>query len=67
MWVTMYNKIWVIWMWWKNSPLFKNCLKLAPAECGDLFDHLQINSTFAHMTYCINKARFPTFSIFFNL
>ena len=26
MWVTMYNKIWVIWRWWKKSRMFKNWL-----------------------------------------
>ena len=70
MWVTMYKKIWVTWRWWEKSPLFKNWLKLdqmAPPECGDFFDHLHINSTFAHMTSCTNKARFPRFYIFINL
>ena len=69
MWLTMYKKIWVIWRWWKNSPLFKNWLKLdqmAHPDCGDFFVHLQINSTFVHMTTCTNKARFTMFSIFLN-
>ena len=37
-----------------------------PPECGDFFDHLQITSILAHMIYCTNKARFPTFYIFLN-
>ena len=28
--VTMYKKIWVIWRWWKKSPLFKKWLKFKP-------------------------------------
>ena len=28
MWVTMYNKIWVIWRWWKKSRMLKTWLKL---------------------------------------
>ena len=68
MWVIMYKKIYVIWRWWKKSPLFKNWLKLkdqmAPPECGDFFDHLQITSILAHMISCTNKARFPMFHIF---
>ena len=69
MWVTMYKKIWVIWRWWKKSPLFKKWLKLdqmVPPECGDFFDHLQITSILAHMISCTNKARFPRFYIFLN-
>jgi len=69
MWVTMYNKIWVIWRWWKKSRMFKNWLKLdqmAPPECDDFFDHLQITSVLAHMISCTNKARFPRFYIFLN-
>ena len=57
MWATMYKKMWVIWNWWKKSPMFKNWLKLdqmAPPECGDFFDHLQITYILAHMTYCTN-------------
>ena len=67
MWVTKYKKICVIWRWWKKSPMLKNWLKLdqmAPPECGDFFDHLQITSIFAHMTSSTNKARFPRFYIF---
>ena len=35
----------------EKSPMFKNWLKLdqmAPPECGDFFDHLQITSILAH-------------------
>ena len=66
--VTMYKKIGVIWRWWKNSPFFKNWLKLdqmVPPECGHFFNHLQITSILAHMISCTNKARFPNFYIFF--
>ena len=63
--VTMYKKIWVIWRWWKNSPFFKNWLKLkdqmVPPECGHFFDHLQITSILAHMISCTTNARFPRF------
>ena len=67
--VTMYRKIGVIWRWWKNSPFFKNWLKLdqmVPQECGHFFDHLQITSILAHMISCTNNARFPRFCIFLN-
>ena len=67
MWVTMYNKIWVIWRWWKKSRMFKNWHKLdqtAPPECDDIFDHLQVNPILAHMIACTNKASFPRFIFF---
>ena len=38
--------------------------QMVPPECGDFFDHLQINSISAHMISCTNKARFPTFIFF---
>ena len=64
------RKIWLIQRWWKNSPFFKNWLKLkdqmVPPECGHFFDHVQMTSIVAQMISCTNNARFPRFCIFFN-
>ena len=37
---------------------------MAPPECGDFFDHLQITSILADMTSCTNRDMFPMFYIF---
>ena len=63
---TMYNKIWVIWRWWKKSRMFKNWLKLdqmAPPECDDFFDHLQITPILSHMILAQTKLVFQGFTI----
>ena len=41
-------------------------VQMAPPECDDFFDHLQITPILAHMISCTNKASFPRFYIFLN-
>ena len=50
----------------KITYIQKLAYQMAPPECDDFFDHLQITSILAHMISCTNKASFPMFYIYLN-